>query len=131
MTSDFRLETAQWETWAVLRDTTAERTDRSVLLVLQQLDFQDAAFRTIQLAHFASHGDAEEWIEGRATHLVPATIAPVAVPQALIPAPGERSPVIRPEKIHAARTRTIHHAGPPAAAPPAHRPNRQATGRSR
>ncbi|MFF2955671.1 hypothetical protein ACFVVU_30530 [Kitasatospora sp. NPDC057965] len=96
-----------WETWATLRDCSAEPTDETTLLLLQQQDFDDPGFRSTQLARFAAYSDAEDWLDTRPTPLVPARVGSTPVPDLLVPGHPDRTPVARPDTKHAARLRTI------------------------
>ncbi|MFJ1707557.1 hypothetical protein [Kitasatospora sp. NPDC088346] len=101
----------QYETWAILKDTTADPEDQSRLLLLEQWRWDERTCkRTVRLAEFDSYDAIAEWLEDRAVPLTTAQGRSTAVPESLVPITGalERLPTVaRPGQIHAARIRTL------------------------
>ncbi|MFB8203122.1 hypothetical protein [Kitasatospora purpeofusca] len=126
----------QYESWAILKDTTADPADRSRLLLLEQWDWDEGPCRrTVQLAEFDHYDAVADWLDDRTGPLITAQGRSTVVPESLVPITGtlKRLPTVaRPEQIHAARIRTLPpNAGRNEAPGPAYGHQAKPAGRSR
>ncbi|MFF2657406.1 hypothetical protein ACFVUH_08570 [Kitasatospora sp. NPDC058032] len=104
--------------WAILKDTAADPADQSLYLLFEQWGWEartdgEMWKRSVQLGEFDSWDATQEWLEGweqkRVGPLTAAKNMSAPAPESLVRLTStlKHLPVARPDRVHAARIRSL------------------------